>query len=71
VTVTLTVPLPAGLAAVIEVEELTVTLVADVSPNLTVAGETKPVPVTVTDVLPAEGPLFGLRDVTVGRAPSA
>ena len=50
VTVTLTVPLPAGLFAVIEVDESTVALVAEVSPNLTVAGETKPVPAIVTDV---------------------
>ncbi len=71
VTIALTVPLPAGLTAVIDVDELTVTLVAEVSPNLTVAGETKPVPAIVTDVPPAAEPVFGLSEVTVGAVASA
>ena len=67
VTVTLTVPADsAGATAVIDVAELTVTLEAAVEPKLTVLPDTKPVPVIVTDVPPAVGPLVGLTTVTVG-----
>ena len=54
VTVILIVPMPpAGDTAVIEVEELTLTSAAEFSPNLTVAGFVKFVPVIVTDVFPS------------------
>jgi hypothetical protein len=44
----------------------TTTLVAAAVPNVTVAPATKFVPVMVTAVPPAVGPLFGLTLVTVG-----
>ena len=67
VTVTFTIPAdPAGDVAVIDVAELTVTAVAVSEPNITVAGDTKPVPVMVTTVPPAVGPEVGLIAVTVG-----
>src|SRR5579884_575521 len=69
VTVTSTVPLPAGAVAVIDVEPLTVTPVAAVAPNLTVSMVVKFDPVTVTLVPPATGPLVGLIVDTVGRPP--
>ena len=51
VTVTSTVPADsAGEVAVIEVAEFTVTAVAVMLPNITVAGEVKLVPVMVTEV---------------------
>jgi hypothetical protein len=53
VTVTSTVPVPAGETAVIELAELTVKLVALVAPNLTAFAPVKPVPLTVTVVPPA------------------
>ena len=71
VTVTLTEPEPAGEVAVIEVVELTVTAVAALVPNLTVSPEAKPVPVIVTLVLPAVGPLVGAMPVTVGAGGGA
>ena len=52
--------------AVIEVVELYVTAVAVMVPNITVAEEVKLVPVMVTEVPPAVGPLVGVIDVTVG-----
>lgn len=67
VTVTSTVPTEcAGLVAVIDVAELTVTFVAAVVPNLTVGEPENPVPVIVTVVPPAVDPLVGLIDATVG-----
>ncbi len=66
VTVTSTVPEPAGLVAVIDVALLTVTPVAAVEPNDTVSPDAKPVPVMVTVVPPAAGPLVGLTADTVG-----
>jgi len=69
VTVTVTAPaLPAGVVAVIEVPLTTTTLVAAALPNVTVAPAAKPVPVIVTPVPPAVGPLFGLTLLTVGGA---
>ena len=50
----------------IDVELLTVKLVAAVAPNLTEVAPLKSVPVIVTDVPPATGPLLGLTLVTVG-----
>jgi hypothetical protein len=66
VTVISTVPVPAGEVAVIEVALGADTLVADVDPNFTVASTVKFVPVMVTTVPPAVGPLLGLTPVTVG-----
>jgi hypothetical protein len=44
----------------------TVTFVAAAPPIITVAPETKFMPVMVTEVPPADEPLFGLTPVTVG-----
>jgi hypothetical protein len=67
VTVTVTAPaVPAGVVAVIDVALTTVTFVAAVVPNFTVAPAAKFVPVIVTAVPPATGPLFGVTPVTVG-----
>ena len=60
VTVTLTTPEPAGDVAVIWLAELTVYAVAAVSPNVTAVISVNPVPVIVTAVLPAVGPLAGV-----------
>ena len=68
VTVTSTVPDPAGLVAVMEVAEFTVTEAAGVAPNETVESPVKPVPVMVTEVPPAAGPKSGLMAVTVGAS---
>jgi hypothetical protein len=65
VTVTSTVPLPAGEVAEIEVAELTVKAAGTV-PKFTAVAPVKFVPVIVTLVPPAAGPLFGEIDVTVG-----
>ena len=67
VTVTSTVPLPAGDVAVIEVALLTVK--EDAGPALpkpTLEAPEKFVPVMVTLVPPAPEPVFGLIPVTVG-----
>ena len=66
VTVTSTTPLPAGLSAVIVVLLTTVTFVAAVAPKSTTVGPVKPVPVIITNVPPASGPLVGLTPVTTG-----
>ena len=67
VTVTVTAPaLPAGVVAVMLVLLTTTTFVAAVPPNVTVAPAAKFVPVIVTAVPPAAGPLFGLTLLTVG-----
>ena len=67
VTVTVTAPaLPAGVAAVMVVLFTTTTLVAAAEPKVTVSPLAKFVPVIVTEVPPAVGPLFGLTVVTVG-----
>ena len=70
VAVTVTAPaVPAGLVALIEVADTNVTAVPAFAPNITVvAPDTKPVPVIVTTVPPATGPLVGLNNVTVGAA---
>ena len=60
VTVTSTVPVPAGAVAVIEVSEFTVKLVAGVAPKSTAAVPVKPVPLTETMVPPEAGPEVGL-----------
>jgi hypothetical protein len=67
VTVTVAAPaLPAGLVAVSVVLFTKLTLVAAVPPNVTVAPAAKFVPVIVTAVPPATGPLFGDTLLTVG-----
>jgi hypothetical protein len=67
VTVTVTAPaLPAGVVAVIVVLFTTTTFVAALLPNFTVAPLAKFVPMIVTAVPPATGPLFGDTLLTVG-----
>ena len=67
-TTTLLVPaVPAGVVAVIEVE-LTTELTAVVPPIVTDAPLIKPVPVIVILVPPANGPLDGATEITVGAA---
>ena len=66
VTVTSTVPVPDGEVAVTDVALLTMTPVAAVAPKSTAVAPLRLVPVTVTEVPPAWGPLFGLTAVTVG-----
>jgi hypothetical protein len=56
------------MVAVIVVLLATTTFVAAVPPNVTVAPAAKFVPVIVTAVPPATGPLFGDTLVTVGGA---
>src|SRR5690348_1891806 len=68
VTVTSTVPDPAGVVAVISLALLTVKVLAAVEPNFTALTATKLVPMMVTDVPPPAGPEFGATDVTVGGA---
>ena len=67
VTVTSTVPVPAGEVTVMEVAVSAVTVPA-VVPNLTAVAFARLVPVTVTLVPPAPGPEVGLTAVTVGAA---
>jgi hypothetical protein len=66
VTVTSTVPIPAGEVAVIWVVLLTVKEPAALLPNLTAVAPEKFVPVMVTLAPPDGGPVFGLTFVTVG-----
>ena len=67
VTVTSTVPAPAGEVTVMEFAVSAVTVPA-VVPNLTAVAFARLVPVTVTLVPPAAGPALGLTAVTVGAA---
>ena len=66
VTVTSTLPIPAGEVAAIDVALLTVNVVATTPPNLTAVAPVKLLPVMVTGVPPAAGPLAGEIEVTVG-----
>ncbi len=66
VTVTSTVPLPAGAVAVSWLVDCSVTAVAATLPKATAAPLAKFVPVIVTVVPPAAGPAAGLTPVTVG-----
>ena len=59
VTVTSTVPVPAGAVAVTWVAEFTIKPVAAVVPNLTPVAPVRLVPVMVTEVPPAVGPRSG------------
>ncbi len=66
VTLTSTVPVPAGDVAVIWVGLLTVNEPAALPPKLTAVAPEKLVPVTVTVVPPPAEPMFGATPVTVG-----
>ena len=67
VTTTSAAPVePAGVVTGIDVEVTAPTVVAAAPPNVTVAPLTKSVPLTVTLVAPAVGPLVGDSDETVG-----
>ena len=69
VTVTSTMPVPAGLSTVIDVSPRTVKLVAGVSlPNSTEVAPSNPRPVIVTIVPPVAGPPAGFTPLTVGAA---
>ena len=69
VTVTSTLPAaPAGEAVVIWVSESTVKVTGEVIPNAMLVVLLNPVPVTVTGVPPATGPLTGEMPVIVGMA---
>ena len=69
ITVTSTTPADsAGVVAVINVELLTVKLVAAEAPNLTAVAAVRFMPVIVTDVPPPIGPWFATTLVTVGAA---
>lgn len=59
VTVTSTVPVPAGAVAVSEVSELTVNVFAAVVPNMTDVAPVKPLPRRLTTVPPESGPELG------------
>ncbi len=69
VTVTWTVPLPAGLIAVICVSLSTEIIVPAVEPNETPVAPVKPIPVRTTVVPPLSGPLAGLMLDTIGPCP--
>jgi hypothetical protein len=72
--VTSTLTAPAEWAAVVQLMEVLVTLVTahEEPPRETVVSPTaKFVPLIVTDVPPAAGPLLGLMPVTVGTAYAA
>ncbi|MNL03659.1 hypothetical protein D3C87_1242010 [compost metagenome] len=66
VTRTSTVPVPAGGVALIWVVLSNVKLAAAAPPKVTFVAPEKFVPPMVTLVPPADGPLFGEIDVTVG-----
>jgi hypothetical protein len=66
VTVTGTAPDPAGDVTVIWVADTTVTAVPGELPNSTEVAPVNPVPVMVTTVPPAAGPVAGLSETTVG-----
>ena len=67
-TVISTVPLPAGLVAVICVSLSTVIAEALVAPKPTDVAPVNPLPVITTESPPADVPLVGLIAVTVGPA---
>ena len=70
VTLTSTVPDPAGDVTVIDVAETTLTPVPALPPNATVSPDAKPVPVIVTAVPPAAGPVAGESPLTAGAGGS-
>ena len=67
VTDTLCTPaVPAGVSAVIDVDETTTTFVAATAPTFTLVASVKFVPVMVISVAPVMGPEFGLTLEIVG-----
>ena len=58
--------MPDGVVTVTEVDELTVTLVADVPPIVTAVEPEKFVPEIVTVVPPEINPVVGVKEVNVG-----
>ncbi|GGO94312.1 hypothetical protein GCM10012280_48840 [Wenjunlia tyrosinilytica] len=70
VTVTWTMPVPAGEIATICVSELTMNEGAGVAPKRTLVAPLNAVPVTVTGVAPTGGPEVGETEVTLGGATS-
>jgi hypothetical protein len=64
-TVTSTAPFPAGLTTVNCVSFVTAKLVPTLAPKFTAVAPVNPVPLIVTFVPPAAGPLLGLIPVTV------
>ena len=66
VTVTSTVPVPAGAVTVRLVAVTPVIPVPGVVPKSTAVAPVKLDPLTVTELPPPWGPLFGLTPVTVG-----
>ena len=68
VTVTFTVPVPAGAVTVSEAPPAATTIEVPgfPVPKSTAVAPVKPVPETVTVLVPAAGPLVGLTPVTVG-----
>jgi hypothetical protein len=68
VTTTFTAPAECAVVVPVMLVAPTVAIESADPPNETVAPETKPVPVTVTDVPPTLGPLVGVTAVTVGPA---
>jgi hypothetical protein len=72
VMVTFTVPAPVGEAAVIQVSEMTVKMMALLGPKVTAVAPEKLAPVMITPVPPAAGPELGQIAVTlnpVGTGP--
>ena len=59
---------PAGVTAVIDVSLTTTTLVAGLTPTVTLLASVKFVPVIVMAVPPVMSPTFGLTDEIVGAA---
>ena len=68
VTVTSTVPEPAGAGTVMDLAELTVNGVAATAPNFTPVTPVKLVPVMVTEVPPDTMPTLGETPLTIGGA---
>ena len=71
VMLTSTVPVPRGVTALTCVLESTVKLVAATFPNNTAVAPAKPLPVIVTLVPPASGPLRGAIRVMMGARAAA
>src|SRR5689334_13829937 len=69
VTTTLTLPVPGGATARIEVGETTVNEVALIPPKVTAVTPVKLIPVMATVVPPTVGPELGLRPETTGWPP--
>jgi hypothetical protein len=68
VTLTLTAPAACALVVPLMVVAVIVETVSADPPKEAVAPDWKPLPLTVTDVPPALGPLLGATDETVGAA---